>query len=368
MSLKLSPGDWVEIRSKEEILATLDKRGLLDGMPFMPQMFQYCGRRYQVFKRAHKTCDTVNQTGGRWVKDSLHLNLRCDGAAYGGCQAACLLFWKEAWVKSVKGGIEGQPGPDASPIVAPPKSSDGCTERDVLRATRAPGQEDNPDPNYTCQATELPKYTSLAKYWDLRQYIEDFTSGNATFGQIFRGFIYANFYNLSRLGIGLGKPMRWFYVNFQKLYGGLPYPRWIGSIPAGKPTPAGEVLNLQPGELVRVKSYKEILATVDTNNKNKGLYFDAEAVPYCGGTYRVHSRISKILDEKTGKMVKMKNESIVLENVYCRARYSDCRMFCPRAIYSYWREIWLERVEEPKQGKACESSGKSKCQELAHTH
>ena len=26
----------------------------------MPQMFEYCGKRFKVYKRAHKTCDTVN--------------------------------------------------------------------------------------------------------------------------------------------------------------------------------------------------------------------------------------------------------------------------------------------------------------------
>ena len=56
---KLQAGDWVEVRSKEEILRTLDKQGRLDGLPFMPQMFQYCGKRFRVFKRAHKTCDTI---------------------------------------------------------------------------------------------------------------------------------------------------------------------------------------------------------------------------------------------------------------------------------------------------------------------
>jgi len=34
----------------------------------------------------------------------------------------------------------------------------------------------------------------------------------------------------------------------------------------------------------------------------------------------------------------------MLENVWCQSRYSDCRMFCPRSIYSWWREAWLERV------------------------
>ena len=56
---KLRAGDWVEVRSKDEILRTLNAMGRLDGLPFMPQMIQYCGQRFQVFKRAHKTCDTI---------------------------------------------------------------------------------------------------------------------------------------------------------------------------------------------------------------------------------------------------------------------------------------------------------------------
>src|SRR5260221_11959027 len=52
-------GDLVEIRSKEEILSTLDSRGQLEGLPFMPHMFQYCGQRFMLYKRAHKTFDTI---------------------------------------------------------------------------------------------------------------------------------------------------------------------------------------------------------------------------------------------------------------------------------------------------------------------
>src|SRR5262245_56805457 len=100
--MALSAGDWVEVRSKEEILASLDGNGRLQELPFMPQMFQYCGKRFEVFKRAHKTCDTVYPTRSRRLADAVHLKLRCDGKAYGGCQAACLLFWKEAWLKPIK--------------------------------------------------------------------------------------------------------------------------------------------------------------------------------------------------------------------------------------------------------------------------
>ena len=39
--MALRAGDWVEVRSKEEILATLDENGRLEDLPFMPQMLQY---------------------------------------------------------------------------------------------------------------------------------------------------------------------------------------------------------------------------------------------------------------------------------------------------------------------------------------
>jgi hypothetical protein len=109
------------------------------------------------------------------------------------------------------------------------------------------------------------------------------------------------------------------------------------------------MLNLQPGELVRVKSHQEILETVDSENKNRGMYWDAELVPYCGKTYRVLSRVSRLIDEKTSRMIEMKNPCIVLDSVVCQARYSQCRMFCPREMYPYWREVWLERVGNGSQ-------------------
>ena len=161
-------------------------------------------------------------------------------------------------------------------------------------------------------------------------------------GRMLRGFFYMGYYNLSRSGVGLGPVMRCFYDRFQAVFGGTPYPRRTGSVPAGQRTPT-VTLDLQPGELVRVKSYPEILATLDANNRNRGLYFDAEVVPYCGGTYRVLRRVNRIVNEKTGKMLNV-NSSVILENVFCQACYSNDRLFCPRALYQFMREIWLERV------------------------
>ncbi len=333
-------GDLVEVRSKEEILATLDAKGRLEGLPFMPQMFRYCGRRFQVFKRAHKTCDTIAynwDSPGRSLPGSVHLNLRCDGKAYGGCQAACLIFWKEAWLKSAAGGEE-HPAP---PLAAPR----GCTEEDVERATCVRDLA-RMEPRYTCQATELLNFTSPLPWWDARQYVEDYTSGNATLGRMVRGFLFVGyFYGTLAFSRTLGSPARWLYDRLQSLWGGLPYPRHHGSLPAGESAPVA-ALNLQPGELVRVKPYEAILAGLHANNKDRGMSFDGEMMPYCGRLYRVRGRVERFIDEKTGYMKGLKTPAVILEGAYCRARYSNHRMFCPRSVLSWWREAWLERVSD----------------------
>lgn len=329
-------GQWVEVRSKGEILRTLDLEGRLDGMPFMPEMFKYCGQRLRVHKSAHKTCDTVFPIRSRRLTNTVHLETRCDGAAHGGCQAGCLLFWKEAWLKSVD-------GEDA--LASVPASGDGCTEENVNRAVLAENP-DPADPTYSCQATRLPYYSQDLSPYNLRQYVEDYTSGNVGLAQWLRGVLYINYQNVINLGIGVGAPMRWLYDTVQKLWGGLPYPRRPGIIPLDQKTPTGQ-LGLREGEWVRVKNYEEILATCHVDNRNRGMGFDGEMVPFCGKTYRVLAKVDHIINEKTGKMMNMKNPCVILDNVVCEGRYSECRMFCPRAIFPYWREIWLERVAAP---------------------
>jgi hypothetical protein len=345
----LHVGDWVEVRSKEEILRTLDRDGRLDGMPFMPEMFAFCGKQFPVYKSAHKTCDTVFPVRGREVEHAVHLDTRCDGSAHGGCQAGCMIFWKEEWLKPVGRQSKADPMVRVEAIATSRStavsavSASGCTECTVYERTRAHGS-DLDVPTYVCQATRLPYATSKLEWWDFSQYLEDYRTGNVTLWQIICGATYFLYYSVSRAGIGLGRSMRWFYDTFYSLWGGAPFPRRNGAVPEGEPTPV-QTLNLRPGELVRIKPHKEILKTLNTVNRNRGLYFDAEEVPYCGGTYRVLRRVERIVNERTGKMKEMKTPCIILDSVICRSRYSECRLFCPRSIYAYWREIWLERIE-----------------------
>ncbi len=336
-------GDWAEVRSRGDILATLDKNGCLDNLPFMPEMFAYCGRRFRVYKSAHKTCDTVNDSKGLRMKDAVHLDgVRCDGQSHGGCEASCLIFWKTAWLRKL------------NPMDADSKRCDDpreekkdapvgrCTMADMLATTQK--ATDNGDSAYVCQATQLPSATAPLPWWALGQYVEDYTSGNVDLGRMLKSFLYIAYHQgLVNLGIGIGPVLRWIYNRFQNLSGGLPYPRREGKLPVGARTPADN-LDLQPGEWVRVKSFDEIRTTCDKWNMNRGMRWDAELVPYCGRTYQVLKRVTKIINEKTGEMQEMKTPCIILDSVVCQARYSESRLFCPRSIYSYWREIWLERI------------------------
>ena len=63
-----------------------------------------------------------------------------------------------------------------------------------------------------------------------------------------------------------------------------------------------EVLHLKPGELVEVKSEKEILATLDTKREHKGLMWMVGMRKYCGKSYRVLKRVQSIRLESNLEM------------------------------------------------------------------
>jgi hypothetical protein len=342
---ELRVGAWVQIKSQAEILRTLDQHGRLEGMPFMPEMLAFCGKKLQVFKIAHKTCDYSGQPfRTRRLARAVHLETRCSGSAHGGCQAACLLFWKEDWLirldedhHSASAGPRDQPQPASTP-------PSRCTESTLWDQVQVHSAGDE-TPTYVCQMTEVPAATKPLAWWDWRQYVKDYTSGNVPLTRILSSFVFWIYYSISEAGIGVGRPMRWFYDLISPLWRGSLFPRKAGFVPAGQPTPLVK-LDLQPGELVRVKPHLEILKTVGADNKNRGMHWDAELVPYCGGTFRVRSRVSRIIGERTGKMMEMKNACIILDSAVCQARYSSCRLFCPKGMYPFWREAWLERVQQ----------------------
>jgi hypothetical protein len=314
-------GDLVEVRPAGEILATLDGRDSLQGVPFMPEMLLYVGRRFRVSHRVEKICDTA---GGSYLSRRMHgtvmlEDLRCDGSAHGGCQAGCRLYWKEEWLRPTEDTTRPASESDETAL-AQLKARANAGTRTIREL------EGTPTETYRCQATEALAASEPLNRFDPRQYIRELATRNVPPGRLLR--------------VGL----RAFSVNIQRRLGRLgylPLPR------NGAPAVNRERIGLRPGDLVQVRSPEEIAATLDEKGMTRGLWFDWEMLPYCGGTYRVRDRVERFIDDRTGELIEISSDCVVLDGVVCTGEHSSNRWLCPRAIYPYWREAWLRRVDHP---------------------
>jgi hypothetical protein len=335
--LNLRVGEFVEVRSAEEILATLDERGMFEALPFMPEMLRFCGKRFRVYRRAEKACDTIDWGVLRRMEDAVHLQgLRCDGSAHGGCQAGCLIYWKEAWLKRATPRATADAG-ERTPASAGVPVGTGATLETLSQVTRK-GEQDGKT-LYSCQATELINATAAELPWWLPgQYLRDIRSGNATPRRVVRGLLIGFFNKLQKAN------MR-FTPGFTLIHGGNEYPFLRGRANGGRPE---DRLNLQPGELVEVKTKEEILDTLDQGDRTRGLRFDREMLRYCGRRGRVLRRVEHIIDEKTGRMLTIKADCIIIDGFICTGDY---HRMCPRSIYPYWRESWLRRVGPQREAR-----------------
>ncbi|MEU3167774.1 hypothetical protein [Streptosporangium sp. NPDC006930] len=333
VALNLRVGETVEVLGEAEIMATLDEKGELDQLPFMPEMLAFCGRRLTVHKVAHKLCDTIGGSGMRRMERAVHLTgARCDGQAHGGCQTACQFYWKEAWLKRVDPDSPASPAPVST-------GENGLAEgRPLLPILRAATRkEPGPDgeERFSCQATELLRAApTCLPFKDVRQYVTDVRSGNVGVPWMLRSFLVGLFNRFQQVAKRILP--RWMWIK-----GGM---RWGFVRGEAGPTTPTLSLDLRPGELVRVKSKEEILKTLNDDLLNRGMGFEEEMSRYCGHVARVSARVEKCLDEKTGRMLRMKNPCIILDDVICAGAYN---VSCPREFVPFWREIWLERVEEP---------------------
>ncbi len=312
----LRPGDLVEVRTPSEILRTLDESGAMDQLPFMPEMLEYCGKRFRVSRTVVKICTSGTKAGsmlrGFRSSDVVLLDgLRCSGAAHDGCQKLCTIFWREAWLRKI------QEPADTPRLVAPAELAHARTR---LKTIVRPGI-------YFCQASELSRATEpLSKVERYTKWIEEIRRGNCSAWEM-----------AQRMGIFL------FWKIRRIIFG--PY-----ASGRRKSTPA-ETLNLKPGELVQVKPMESIAETLDSTASNRGLWFSPNMRLYCGQQRRVERRIEKLIVDGTGEMRKLTN-TVFLEGSHCGCAHIAFGG-CSRGEFVYWREIWLRRCAgEPEPGKA----------------
>ena len=265
-------GDQVVVRSREEILATLDADGTHDGLPFMPEMMEWCGRSFRVERRAEKTCVDVPQpeyANRRFpANDTVFLDeLRCDGSAHDGCKRGCKFFWKEAWLRPAD-------SPGTSTQAVPQTGGN-----ELLARLKTKFDENR----YFCQSTQLFKATEAfpgnKKLWRVRIMWRQIRNGDRSLTET------------SRLW-GL-----WFWqrVLMRAWLRARHGDEWLRGPHERAPVVS---LNLEPGESVRIKSRSELEATLDRKRANRGLRPCYEMMRCCGGQAEVRDRVDRMIDER----------------------------------------------------------------------
>ena len=331
---RFKAGDYVRIKSAEEIAATLDYEGTMNGLPFMPEMIGFSGRTFNVRASAHKTCDNVDERGMRSMDAAAHLEgLHCDGSSHGGCQSRCPLFWKDAWLEPAPTPHESGGSLTRRGEHRHDESHDRVVDQLRRKATRSVlirGR--NPSTGtYSCQSTELLAATVPLPSWSPRQYWDDVRSRNITVAALLRGLpiiLFNKYQGLSQRY--LPRPLL--------IRDGRPYPETAGTL---QQTPDLR-LDIAAGEIVEIRSHDEILATLDPQGNNRGLGLDPDMVRFCGQRATLGHRVENRIDERTGELKRMNNPCLVLDGIACQGSH---HRFCPRAIDSYWREIWLKQIE-----------------------
>ena len=317
--ISLQTGDSVQVKSAAEIAETLDARGTLEGLPFMPEMLEFCGRHARVARRAEKTC--VEFPGGGYkIREFVNNNtvvlegLRCSGAHHDGCERGCMIFWKSDWLHKVESEETNRSSP--------------CSEIATLRGKMK--TMSSPD-HYICQSTELAKATrAITRRQILVKCLADIGSGS-------RGI-----FEMIRL---IAVPA------WRKATRKIPRRRLVGNL---KRTPVGN-LGLQPGEWVTVRPASEIAETLDQRGRNRGLSCDFGMASHSGEKFRVRHRLDRMISEATGEMRRV-DATVILEGSNCTC--SNVVGGCPRQDFVYWREIWLKRIHT-KQMAAADSSSSS---------
>lgn len=97
-------GDLVRVKSKEEIGATLNHLGRLNGCAFMQDAMEpYCGTVQRVLKPMERFVDERELKVKKAKGLVLLEGVTCQGTTtFGRCDRSCLLFWREEWMEKIE--------------------------------------------------------------------------------------------------------------------------------------------------------------------------------------------------------------------------------------------------------------------------
>lgn len=102
ISEDMNQGDWVKVRSFNEIQAGLNSWRQLKGCTFMTEMAEYCGSIQSVYKVMETFVDERDYTLKKSKGIILLNGVMCGGTAeFGKCDRACLHFWRKEWLEKI---------------------------------------------------------------------------------------------------------------------------------------------------------------------------------------------------------------------------------------------------------------------------
>lgn len=101
-ALEFKAGEWVRVKSREEIISTLDKFDELKGCAFLEPMYEYCGTVQKVYVKVERFLDErsfkVRSAKGLYFLE----NLQCTGTeVFGRCDRRCYYFWRAEWLEKM---------------------------------------------------------------------------------------------------------------------------------------------------------------------------------------------------------------------------------------------------------------------------
>lgn len=99
---------------------------------------------------------------------------------------------------------------------------------------------------------------------------------------------------------------------------------------------------LKAGDRVRVRSAREIAATLDHSRRLKGCSFAPEMEQYCDTTQRVLKPVERFLDERDYRILRTRGV-VLLDGLTCQGMGGIGR--CDRNCFYFWREEWLEKID-----------------------
>jgi hypothetical protein len=99
---------------------------------------------------------------------------------------------------------------------------------------------------------------------------------------------------------------------------------------------------IQPGDIVRVRSKAEIGRVLNRFRKTRGCTFQVGMYEYCDKEFKVVKKVDYFFDETKQKMCKC-NGIYLLDGAICRGKTAYLAP-CGRNCFFFWQASWLEKV------------------------